>query len=385
MTQLLSEDRLHEIISLVYEAAIDSALWPSVMESLAHSLNSAAITMYTHDFNASGVAAGCQGEVFRTVGFDPAFVASYAKHYAHANVWAQNEMALPEGMVVTSEMLYPQTELPSTEFYGDWLRPQNLQHALGGVIAKSGSLAVKFSALRSSRLGRYTAQEMDFYRRLLPHIKKACQINQRLMHERAMQTLPSVAANQWAACSTHLGILTLSASGQVLAANPRGESLLREGSRLRLHGGRLQASQPNDTSRLMAALKQTLDTRSPAHIKLSGKGEHEHCCITLMPAPANDIWTILEHRSLVLCLVTESDSLRRVASARQLMDLFSLTPAEARLARAIAQGQSLDEYALAEDIQRTTAKTQLQRIFGKTCVASQRELIVLLLALPAIR
>ncbi len=385
MAHRLGEDQLHEVIGLIYEAALDPQRWRTVMEHLSHCLNAEAVTLFVHDFSTSLVADGPPGAALRTVGFDPAYVASYVEHYASTNVWAQNEAALAEGAAVTSEMLYPQTRLAATEFYADWLRPQQLSHAMGGIIVRDDHLAVKLSALRSCRAGAYQDPELDFYRRLLPHLKRACQINKRLEHERTVRHAHSHAASEWAASSTHLGILTLSTKAEVLFANPRGESLLRQQSHLCLRDGQLQGLNTSDTSRLATSLKHTASTGKTTHAQLSGTGAQGPCFITLMPAPVTSAWRIAEHQQLVLCLITESGHSRRVPGATQLMDLFNLTPAEARLARAIARGESVETYAQAEGIQRTTVRTQLQKVFTKTGVVGQRELILLLLALPATR
>ena len=385
MMQPLGEDRLHEIIGLIYEAALDPGQWCAVMERASLSLNSASVTLLMHDFSTSGVADGPPGVVVRTVGFESDFVASYIEHYAGTNVWANNEETLAEGVAVTSEMLYPQAKLDSTEFYGDWLQPQQLKHCIGGIIVRDGPVAVKFSALRSGRAGSYTEPELDFYRRLLPHLKRACEINKRLEQERARWAPPSMAASQWATNSTHLGILTLSNNGQILASNPRGESLLRGPSPLRMCDGKLAGQQPHDTAQLMKALQHTLSTRETAHVALGGEVPWGTCCVTMMPAPPTEVWTVSERRQLVLCLVTEAGHARRVASAKQLMDLFALTPAEARLARAIARGDSVEAYVQAEGLRTSTARTQLQQIFAKTSASSQRELILRILSLPAIR
>ena len=102
---------------------------------------------------------------------DTAFLGSYAAHYSHQNVWAQNEGALPEGIVVTSEMLYPDRKLEATEFYGDWLRS------------------------RSS--GRFTHDECVFYGRLLPHLKQGYVLGRRLAAEKLAAAAQTCSA-QWA-------------------------------------------------------------------------------------------------------------------------------------------------------------------------------------------
>ncbi|MCK6389317.1 MAG: helix-turn-helix transcriptional regulator, partial [Zoogloea sp.] len=75
----------------------------------------------------------------------------------------------------------------------------------------------------------------------------------------------------------------------------------------------------------------------------------------------------------------------RVASVQQLMDLFRLSPAEARLTRALAQGENVERYADQEGLKRSTIKTQLTSALTKTGMRGQKDLIRLVLDLPAIR
>ena len=62
---------------------------------------------------------------------------------------------------------------------------------------------------------------------------------------------------------------------------------------------------------------------------------------------------------------------------------YDLTPAEARLAAALAEGESLEEAAELLGITRNTARTHLKRIFAKTGTNRQGALVRLLLTGPA--
>jgi DNA-binding CsgD family transcriptional regulator len=65
----------------------------------------------------------------------------------------------------------------------------------------------------------------------------------------------------------------------------------------------------------------------------------------------------------------------------QLIELYRLTPAEARLAIALANGDGLQEVAGQIGISLNTAKTQLQSIYGKTGTDNRAKLTKLLFAL----
>lgn len=62
--------------------------------------------------------------------------------------------------------------------------------------------------------------------------------------------------------------------------------------------------------------------------------------------------------------------------------LFDLTPAEARVAQAIAGGEDLNNIAEAQGVTVSTARTYLKRVFSKTETGRQAELVRLLLTSP---
>lgn len=70
---------------------------------------------------------------------------------------------------------------------------------------------------------------------------------------------------------------------------------------------------------------------------------------------------------------------------QQLKDVFKLTPAEARLARALARDERNDEYATQEGLKRSTVKSHLLSALAKTGTKSQKDIARLALTLPAIR
>ena len=67
-----------------------------------------------------------------------------------------------------------------------------------------------------------------------------------------------------------------------------------------------------------------------------------------------------------------------------IMAAYDLTPAEARVALAIAQGANAARIALDRKIGVSTVRTQIHSILEKTCCRTQAELNVELLLLPSL-
>jgi DNA-binding CsgD family transcriptional regulator len=86
----------------------------------------------------------------------------------------------------------------------------------------------------------------------------------------------------------------------------------------------------------------------------------------------------------VLCLIAPLDG-RRIATAQQLIDFFGLSRAEARLARAICHGDSVENYARDHGLRLPTVRTQLSSVFNKTGTDRQAELVRLVAGIPVVR
>lgn len=86
----------------------------------------------------------------------------------------------------------------------------------------------------------------------------------------------------------------------------------------------------------------------------------------------------------VACLVFPLGR-RRIASARQLMSMFGLSAAEARMARALCHGETLDEFARAQGVKIPTVKTQLRSVFAKTQTDRQVTMVTLISGIPTLR
>jgi DNA-binding CsgD family transcriptional regulator len=108
------------------------------------------------------------------------------------------------------------------------------------------------------------------------------------------------------------------------------------------------------------------------------------CVLHLLPivGAARDV---SESDGILLILADPEN--RSVPNADLLKLMFDLTPAEARLARVLAEGRSVAEAARRFNTSELTVKTQLRSIFAKTGTSRQLELVLLLggLAPPGLR
>jgi len=186
-------------------------------------------------------------------------------------------------------------------------------------------------------------------------------------------------------CS-NLGIFGLAASRKIVQMNRQGVALLTASDCLQEVDGHLHAVESGADAALGEALQAAATRRTMSCITestaCSGDGR---AYLSILPLIAGEQAPALAVQSAVaLCLVAKRGG-NRLATGRQLMEFFGLSPAEARLARSLAHGDCLDGFAEAQGIQRCTARTQLQHALRKTRTNDQKDLIRLLLSLPAVR
>jgi DNA-binding CsgD family transcriptional regulator len=174
--------------------------------------------------------------------------------------------------------------------------------------------------------------------------------------------------------------LALTPKGIVTDVNEEANALFSED--LRIHNKRLFM---RDT-KAMVALDQLLTEIGESAIRLrtsAGKGNvvivrretKRPIMLTVMPvhgaarSPFSDAHFIVTFRDLEKI---------RPAPAKVVSEMFSLTPAEGRIAMMIAAGRSPEEIAEGLYLSRETVRTQIKAVFQKTRTHRQNELAALI-------
>jgi DNA-binding CsgD family transcriptional regulator len=186
--------------------------------------------------------------------------------------------------------------------------------------------------------------------------------------------------------SSHVAAIVLSHSGQILDCDCRGSSFVRVGNVLRNVDGQLCCSDKLYQTRFGSALKETAGAGRTTNMLLyatnpPGKRFSLTLAKTRQRLASNNGSS---HTPDVLCLVASLDGMR-IATARQLMDIFGLSAAEARLSRAICHGESVEEYAREQGLRLPTIRTQLSSVFKKTGCERQVTLVRLIAGIPVVR
>ena len=386
MPARITNETVQALINLIYEAAVDPSQWPVFLRAFARAVEARGTLIYTHNFETMDASLAV-GESFpnAVIDFDEHFL-SVLEYYNHVNVWAQNETMLEAGRPVTGAMLYPESKLPKTEFYQDWLRPQDYFHAIGGIVMREGPYAMKFSSLRSRRCGDFTAEEIRLYQALLPHLARAARIQRRFaflqgLSNASLALLDTVPA----------AVLLLDACSRALHSNSAAQAELRRADPLLLsHSGELIVrGASHGQAAIRTAIAAALDpvrahSERCATVAQLSRRNGETLCVQALALPHRDRTgraCQIDHTLAACALVIHGGQTRIPAVGRQLLrHVYGLTPAEVQVALAMAEGETLKRYAERRRISRNTAASQLKSAFQKTGLRRQSELVRWLLS-----
>lgn len=165
----------------------------------------------------------------------------------------------------------------------------------------------------------------------------------------------------------------LTVSGRVVAANALLDAL--QGQVTPRAFGRLGFHEPAADALLQAVLSRKDPAAGGTSIPLSAVEERPPAVAHGLPMRrmARDFFANA-HTLVVVTPLTEDV----VPDADLLGGLFDLTPAEARVARGLAEGRTLDHIAAAAGTPLASVRTQLRHVMGKTGTSRQAEIVNLL-------
>src|SRR3954470_5131136 len=156
---------------------------------------------------------------------------------------------LAPGVVVATQHILPLTELRRTEFHNGVLKPAGVVHGFGSCVLKRGDDVLSFTVVRSDRAGPFEAAELDRVRAVLPHLRRAVQVNDRLTDLQRMRTTLGDGLDQ-----LRDGVFIVDRSGRVTYANRTARSIVARGDGIAITAEGLTAAAYTDRIRVCALI-----------------------------------------------------------------------------------------------------------------------------------
>jgi DNA-binding CsgD family transcriptional regulator len=363
-------ERASKLIGEIYDAALDPALWPCVLESACGLMESsaAAIMAYTsaRESTALSVSWGAEEE--------------YADSYCTYN--AINPLNVPTlvyarpGSVVATADVLPYEELTRSRFFAEWFAPQRLVDAIFMLLEKSATSYVGVAVSRHDRQGRVDQLMRRRAELLAPHFRRAAAIGKVIEMNKVeaaalADTLDGISS----------ALFLVDADGGIKHANANGQAMLRAGTVVRASRTRLAAIDLQGHGALAnaisaAALGDTAAQGTGASLTFLGRDRETYVAhvLSLVAGARRQAGT---GNSAVAAVFMRKAELKLPHPVEALARHYKLTAAEMRVVLTIVEGGGLPEVARTLGVSEATVKTHLQRAFSKTGAARQADLVKL--------
>lgn len=365
---------LSDLIGLIYDAAIDPGCWPATIEAIRVALGfeNAAFALQTlptgefllrvttnipDDYAARMPLYGA--EVMELLG-DP-----------------ERARSLPLDEPLVLSRINPagiDYATSANRYTQEWARPQGLVDAMALPLARDEHAVGSLSLGWHGSAGPIVSDPMiEVGRLLLPHLQRATTINRLLdMAELARATFAEVID------TITTPVLLVTRGMRVVHANPAAETLIAERGLLHLSGGFLSCRSAPASAALGIAVEQAINDEAA----MGRKGLGIPLWSEAGPMGALHVLPLARDRyvqgaePVAAIFVSRSDT-PFVAPTQLAAALYGLTPAEAKVFEYIATGHTVDETSENLGVQRSTVRTHLLRVFGKTGTGRQVELVQL--------
>lgn len=367
--------RYDALIESLYACPLAPDRWREAVDAMGRWVGAGAFHLFAWD-QQSGAAR-------LSLVSDESFVSAIQKfdaYYGRIDVVRARALSVAPGEFFVTQDHFDDRFVARNEWFQDFLIPQGLCWSTGGTVPVEDGVHAVLALLRNNDRGRYEAADLAKARRVWPHFKRAMSLYVQMDALRH-----GVAIGEGGLDRIESGVIATDFRGRVFHANRQAESICSGSASLKIRHGKLTATTPEAETTLAAALSAAgTEGRAEtfgADPDTAGVPRLMVACAPLRDRPQS--WT-LTSRASVLVLLRERGR-QRVLTGRQLVQLFGLSPAEARLARALAQGLAVEEHASAAGVAVSTVRTQLRRVLEKTGTKRQTELVKLLGSVPAVR
>lgn len=309
--------------------------------------------------------------------------------FGFEDCWASQGYVPQEGEVLTGTQLLDPDELHRLSVYKSAFIPLGIEDCLMTSILTSGSRVMYVALYQNRAEGYFEKEHRVRLRALAPHLVRAARLEQLLYQSRVQERIQRAALDE-----IDLSIF-LVRNLQAEPLNSLADELLLGESGIVKRGGALHALHPESNTRLQEGIEAagggcTVPARrcaTPFAIRRPDSDTPRTGWVVPVSEPSSSLPGLAATADPGCALVFIADPDKRPEFASETISrLFGLTPSEARLAAAIAAGETPREYAERVGVSDNTVRWTLKQVQSKLGTRRQLEIASLLIrAAPHVR
>lgn len=365
------------LIGDIYDASLDPALWPAVLEQCARYVEGCGAALYVKD------SVNKQAIIDRnySVGIEDRFTERYLQTYVKIDPATTAMFFFDVGEVTSAADLLPLNELFECRFFKEWMQPQGLIDAASTLLDKSATSYSAFCVFRHQRNGLVDDPCRRRMRLLVPHVRRAVLIGKTIQLRKADADAFADALDGIASA-----IFLVNSSGRLVHANARGHVLLADATIVRASGGRLVANDAGTDQALQEAIAAT--EGGDCQIGMNGialalPGHDGRYVAHVLPLTSGARSKAGHGWAATAAVFVRNAELNQPAMPEVLAKAYGLTPSELRVLLSVYDKGGVSNIAESLGVSEATAKTHLRRLFEKTGTRRQDELVKLVAGFAA--
>lgn len=368
-------DELDRIVGQIYEAALNPDLWRPALIDFGRLIGSSEFHFYAWDQQESRARLSL---VSNDHYLDS--MKQWDAYYSKIDPVRPKAVAAAPGQFFVVQDHFDRAFVEKSEYFQDFLIRNGVCWSIGGTAPVEQGVLTVLGMFREGGRGDFSKEELERARRVWGHFARANALFVRTEELRRQAALGESGLDQM-----EIAVLALDERGRVLYANRQAEAIVRSSSDVTIAQGTFTIADPNTNRTWREALNRASrqgHSSSMPVVDRSGRGEDLYMTIAPIRESAN-LPSVLARPSAIVLLRRRNH--QRILTESQLRQLFALSPAEARLARELAHGKTLEDCADEAGVSISTVRTQLRKVLEKTWTTRQSDLVRLLVSLPPSR
>jgi DNA-binding CsgD family transcriptional regulator/PAS domain-containing protein len=361
---MTSMDAFASLVEEIYEAGIDAQRWPEMLDQLVAASG-------TRIAGLKIVARGRADFILASTGADPTAVGLYNEHYHRIDPIAAAVQSKPVGALFTDRQIIPKAQLRRTEFYNEWVRPQDYGDCAMVKLFRDTTRSGILCIAAPERLEAVGLQSLQLLQHLTPHLQRAARVTLKLADLESLRS-----AGLEALDSLSEGVVLVDANARVVFANRAAEAMFARADGIGIDRIGLCAASATHTTalrRLIAVSARPGEVAEPGgSLLLDRPSGRRPLSVIVAPMRREAPWSLVAP-PLTIVFVADPERDAEMPGSR-LRALYGVTPTEATVARLISKGSGVKGAARLLGIAPSTARTHLHRVFEKTGTTRQAEL-----------
>jgi len=350
-----------KLVDDIYECSFAPELWPNVLDRLARMTDAVGGTFFVA--SSTGVQSWTASEPLR-LGIELFAKTGLATRGGRL---ARLRAAHP-GFVLETDLYDTEEEMAADPVYRELLWPAGLGWGTGTAVPLPTGETLCLTLERFRTRGPIETDIIQQLDGLRPHLARSALMSARLQLERARIASETLAL-------LGLPALIFDHQGKVLAANKLIEALTDQIRWL-----------ARDRISLKDSSAHSLFERAVANLEVEGatpvlsfasRGVQASAAMVVHVVPVRGASRDIFQRCAGVLMMMPI-SFPEAPPVELVRSLFDLTPAEARVARGLTTGETVETIASSTGVSRNTVRTQVQGVLEKTGCSRQAEVVALL-------